>query len=229
MSVITLIRHGQASFGQAHYDRLSDLGQRQASLLGPDLVERGLIPVRVFAGSMERQQHTAQLALAAAGLELEVETDPGWNEFDHEQVLQAFRPEFSSNTAIKAFAAQQQNPQRFLMEQTYQAFSRWQSGQHDHDYHEPWQQFSVRVGAALARAEQLARDKQRVWVVSSGGAISVVAQQLMGFDNAQALKLNWHLVNAGVSKILASKDGLRLSSLNDHALFDKDNELVTYR
>ncbi|WP_298445180.1 histidine phosphatase family protein [uncultured Ferrimonas sp.] len=229
MSVIALIRHGQASFGAENYDCLSPIGRQQAELLGLDLRDRGLAPVRVFAGTMARQQDTAKLALAAAGLPLEVETDSGWNEFDHEQVLQVHCPEFADRAAFKALLAQQDNPKRFMLDTSYQAFQRWQSGQYDGDYTESWSAFCARVSAALSRAQHIANDKQKLWVVSSGGAISAVAQQLLGVDNDRALQLNWHLVNAGVSKILASKDGLRLSSLNDHALFDKDNQLVTYR
>ena len=35
MSNIYLVRHGQASFGAADYDQLSELGLRQSALLGP--------------------------------------------------------------------------------------------------------------------------------------------------------------------------------------------------
>lgn len=229
MSIIALIRHGQASFGSDNYDQLSALGERQATLLGPDLIERGLRPDRVIAGSLKRQQDTAALALKAAGLDIEVETDPCWDEFDHQQVIRVYRPDFTDSAAIKAIAQQHSDPNRFVLEQSYQAFSRWQSGKHDADYSESWSQFQQRVGRGLAKIEQLAQDKQRVWVVSSGGAISAVAQQQLGCDNAATLKINWHMVNAGVTKLLAGRDGLRLLSLNDHALFDKQQQLVTYR
>ena len=34
MGNLTLIRHGQASFGEKDYDNLSDLGRKQGHLLG---------------------------------------------------------------------------------------------------------------------------------------------------------------------------------------------------
>ena len=34
MAVVYLVRHGQASFGAADYDVLSDAGRRQAAVLG---------------------------------------------------------------------------------------------------------------------------------------------------------------------------------------------------
>ena len=40
MSSVILVRHGQASFGKADYDQLSDLGYEQARHLGRVLRER---------------------------------------------------------------------------------------------------------------------------------------------------------------------------------------------
>lgn len=38
MSVIYLVRHGQASFGSDDYDRLSTIGREQAQALGEYLI-----------------------------------------------------------------------------------------------------------------------------------------------------------------------------------------------
>jgi len=43
MSELYLIRHGQASFGTADYDRLSEKGIRQASVLGDHLADLDVI------------------------------------------------------------------------------------------------------------------------------------------------------------------------------------------
>ena len=51
MSNITLIRHGQANTGardEISYDRLSDLGHRQASWLGTPLRETGSADARLY-------------------------------------------------------------------------------------------------------------------------------------------------------------------------------------
>ncbi len=42
MALLFLVRHGQASFGQAHYDQLSDQGRQQARWLGEYFAGRGL-------------------------------------------------------------------------------------------------------------------------------------------------------------------------------------------
>ena len=42
MGTLYLVRHGQASFGAADYDNLSELGHRQAVRLGEYWRERGM-------------------------------------------------------------------------------------------------------------------------------------------------------------------------------------------
>jgi broad specificity phosphatase PhoE len=65
MARLVLIRHGQASYGQADYDRLSPRGEEQARTLGPHLASLGLDAL--FVGPLRRQQQTAQYAREAAG------------------------------------------------------------------------------------------------------------------------------------------------------------------
>ena len=50
MSSILLVRHGQASFGAADYDNLSDVGHEQSRVLGAALAARGVSPDVVVAG-----------------------------------------------------------------------------------------------------------------------------------------------------------------------------------
>ena len=64
MTTIYLIRHGQASFGAANYDQLSNKGEQQATLLGQYFAKILKEQPYVYAGTMQRHQQTAQLALA---------------------------------------------------------------------------------------------------------------------------------------------------------------------
>ncbi|MGT2494736.1 phosphoglycerate mutase family protein [Cupriavidus basilensis] len=67
MATLFLVRHGQASFGAANYDCLSDTGRQQARWLGEYFRERGIAFKRVVAGSLVRQQDTAMEILAGMG------------------------------------------------------------------------------------------------------------------------------------------------------------------
>ena len=61
MTQIILIRHGQASFGAANYDALSDLGRTQARWLGEHFAKLGVRRARVICGTLSRQIDTADL------------------------------------------------------------------------------------------------------------------------------------------------------------------------
>ncbi len=60
MSEIYLIRHGQASFGEEVYDKLSPTGIRQARVLARHLAHLNPSFDMVYCGTMERQRMTAQ-------------------------------------------------------------------------------------------------------------------------------------------------------------------------
>ncbi len=65
MSVIYLIRHGQASFGTDNYDQLSAVGREQSAILGSYFATLGEPIHRIYTGTLERQRETAQLVAAA--------------------------------------------------------------------------------------------------------------------------------------------------------------------
>src|SRR5947209_7842624 len=71
MSILTLVRHGQASYMSEDYDKLSPLGERQARKLGQYLVHHQIVFDRVFLGPATRHFRTMELvaeAFLAAGL-----------------------------------------------------------------------------------------------------------------------------------------------------------------
>ncbi|HBD39143.1 MAG TPA: histidine phosphatase family protein, partial [Cupriavidus sp.] len=52
MATLFLVRHGQASFGAANYDCLSDTGRQQSRWLGEYFRDRGVQFRRVVAGTL---------------------------------------------------------------------------------------------------------------------------------------------------------------------------------
>src|SRR5262245_33465157 len=63
MSVLVLARHGQASFLQSDYDKLSPLGEQQSRMLGSFWAAHGIRFDEVLSGPRVRQIRTAELAL----------------------------------------------------------------------------------------------------------------------------------------------------------------------
>ena len=114
MTTIYLIRHGQASFGAESYDKLSPNGELQAKLLGQYFNQILKEEPYVIAGSMQRHQQTANLALAECFPEAEIQTDSAWNEFNHQQVFAQYEPRFNEPHLLKKEVENEVNKQKYL-------------------------------------------------------------------------------------------------------------------
>jgi broad specificity phosphatase PhoE len=236
MGKIYLVRHGQASFGTSNYDRLSELGKEQGRLLGKWLAETGQRFHTVVTGDMQRHRETAQACMSMlpdgmAPPPAGWVTDAGFNEYDHEQVLQRHRPDFVDPIAVKQFLAEGDDAKRVFQRMFEEAMSRWMSGQHDDEYREPWPVFRERVLAALQRLLDAAGQSQNILVFTSGGTIATLCQKLLGLSDRQMAELNWTLVNAAVTKLLYRPGRVTLSYMNSYAHLEMlgEKHSITYR
>ncbi|HJR90123.1 MAG TPA: histidine phosphatase family protein [Aeromicrobium sp.] len=231
MSVLLLVRHGQASFGKRNYDALSERGHEQARIVGAALAARGVAPTRVVCGGLRRHAETVDGILeglgSSAGPELVV--DDGWDEFNFEHVMQVHRPMYKSRVLLFADYARTRPSERRARFQALfeEATQRWTGGDADDDYEESFPAFSERVDAALRRTANEAEGT--VVVVSSGGPIGLVASRLLAGDASLWVQLNRVAVNAAVTKLVAGRSGITLSTYNEHSHLEHDRSLVTYR
>jgi broad specificity phosphatase PhoE len=220
VSVVLLVRHGQASWGADDYDVLSPVGERQAGVVGAALAGRGVAPDLVLHGTMKRQRKTARLLVEAAGWHAPVETDQGWNEMDHVQVLERQPRSFAGDAPTA----------REFQDWFEAATERWTHGGHDDDYDESFPEFGARVASALDRVvARLGSDGVAV-VVTSGGPIARLAARLLGGGADLHRMLAPVVVNASATKVVVGRRGRTLVSFNDHGhLEDADPALLTYR
>lgn len=238
-TTIHLIRHGQAAFGAADYDQLSDLGREQSRLLGAALAPLAGEGDLAICGGMRRHRETAEECLAAmlgpspaggSGVGARAPAcDQRWNEFDHVQILARHRPEYADHARLSADLRAQPDPHRAFQTLFAAAMQRWAGGEFDADYDEPWPAFRARCSAALQAVAAQAGDARNVWVFTSGGPIAAIAQWLLDAPDAQALRLSWTLVNASHTQVHAARGGLRLSTFNGHAHLYPRAGLITYR
>ncbi len=232
MSTIYLIRHGQASFGAENYDALSPIGFEQARVLGEHLAQR-LLPaaaVQVFAGDMRRHRETAQTCLAALARELAPCIHAGFNEFDHEAVIDACEPRWRDHALMATELRAAPDAHRAFQQMFERAVARWTGGEHDADYREPWPAFRARCEAALAHVVENMPRGENALVFTSGGTITALCLGLMRLDIEAAFRLNWTFANAGITKLRGGRDGWRVASLNEHGHFEGEHEaLLTYR
>jgi len=232
MGQIFLVRHGQASFGQANYDQLSPLGEKQAGLLGDWFAQRGQAFQRVVCGDMRRHEQTAMACLARIpGAPQDFDTDAGFNEYDHHEVLVRHRPDFDDPEAVQRFLRETPNAKRAFQQEFERAMLRWMDGVNDGDYRESWPQFQARVQAALKRVLEAAQASQNIVVFTSGGTIATLCQGLLAMEDRAVAELNWSLVNAAVTKLFYQPDRVVLSYLNSYHHLEALGEpgSITYR
>lgn len=236
MTVIYLVRHGQASFSADNYDQLSDQGIEQAKLVGQYLQKKISMPNRIITGDMLRHQQTAANSLDAflseeTDAKINPQEDARWNEYDHQNILGAYNPELSTPSSARQYLAQQAKPLEHFKTLFINAVEQWIAADNQQAYSESFTCFSRRVITALKDvAEQ--NKTGNVIIYTSGGPISLVVCYLLGMPLSQFIEVNWSLVNAGVTKIVTRGNArkLTLSTLNEHDIFEQhtNKKLITY-
>lgn len=229
MATLYLIRHGQASFGKANYDALSDTGWEQGRVLGRWLADK-VSPTAVFSGDLQRHQETVAAISEGYGKPLPgLQINAGFNEFDHEAVVHALKPAWADRHVMARELQKHDKPAKAFQMTFVEAVQRWVSGQFAADYPESWSDFQTRVLAALDDATANAGGGD-ILVASSGGPISVVMQSLLGLDDSRALALNEVIANTSVTRLLFSGERRNLAVFNSYAHLESTApELVTFR
>jgi broad specificity phosphatase PhoE len=247
MATMLLVRHGQASWFEENYDRLSTTGEAQSRLLGELWAGRGLEVTRVFTGPRLRQVRSAEVcgeAYAAAGGQW-----PGsvvLEDLDEMRIEPLFReqmPElFERHAHLRALgdsmlAADGNEARARVVGRLFEGVvTMWVKGQIGAQGVESWEQFRTRVQRALRAAQEfrsegnLARapSGRTVAVFTSAGVIVAATQRALGLDDDKALALAWHLCNSSVSEFLFSGERWSLRSFNSVPHLH-DAEMITYR
>lgn len=226
---LLLIRHGQASFGAADYDRLSPLGERQSRLLGQHFARTGYAPAAWCSGTLTRQRDTLSGISAGLSSVLDGEALPAFDEYDHVALLRAYLPRAQAELGQPDTAALYADPTRFQ-----QAFARvmqhWAAGSASDHSLESWGQFRTRIAQGLA--ELAARHEgRRVALVTSGGPIACAIGLALGLDAETTFRLNWTIYNGSLSELRLKHGRWSLHGFNavPHFELAGDPALLTYR
>lgn len=227
MASLYLIRHGQASFGSENYDALSPLGEKQCLLLGQWWRARSTAFDRAVTGPMHRHKQSFQAFCTGMDREMGAVEIPELAEFDHENVLEVYRPDFADKAVMMRTLAAAPNPRRAFQDMFTEAVSRWHDPRHAADYKEPWAVFKARV---LRGFEILRETNGDTLVFTSGGVISVILQAVLDVDEAHCFALNAVTVNSSVSRVLYRSGEASLAGFNNIAHLEVENasNLITY-
>jgi broad specificity phosphatase PhoE len=234
MGRIIVVRHGQASYGQPDYDRLSDLGVRQCEMLGRYYAARGWRFDRVVVGPRRRhwQSHDAiagAFRAAANATWPDPVEDPGLDEYQAFEVMDHYAPGHR-DLAVNTDEGRRQY--FFLYRQTMR---RWLSGDSPDaspNNVESWRKFRDRVEASVQRLrESLANGgaEKTILAVTSGGPMAAAVGYALGLDDLRTMEQSWMVSNGSYSEFLVSRtpDEDRFSVLSFNATPHLDPELVT--
>jgi broad specificity phosphatase PhoE len=239
MSVLVLVRHGQASFLEEDYDKLSTIGQTQSRQLGEYWARRGVRFDRVISGPRVRQKHTAELVgegFREAGLPWpDAEIVPEFDEFQFGGILESFLPQLmETNTHVRELMADYENAESMpdkkkKFQKAFEAIvDLWISGQLKSSDVESWPAFVNRVRKGIHDIVSTNGSGSRIAVFTSGGPTAVSMKVALNLADQDSIQLAWQLRNGAITEFLYSGNRFTLSSFNNVSHLD-DPELWTYR
>ena len=221
MSILHLIRHGQASFGADDYDNLSPKGIEQSIALGKALSEKESKFDHVIVGPHRR--HIQTFEGIKQGYKFSDLPDPVIDDrFAENQLMeiaQHFIPQIlntnKSTNEIFHEVPQEDRHDKFL--KLFQVVAKkWMN--EELDLSEPdFEGFSVfraRIANTLNSIQEQTTDKSDIMVVTSGGAISGFYAEATECSQEEIMKLNFGLKNVSISEFLVTTERFTLKAFN---------------
>lgn len=239
MSILWVVRHGQASFWEDHYDKLSPLGEEQARRLGDYCVKHNVRLDHVFVGPLDRQRRTAELAGDAvrnAGLPWpELEVHDGLAEMPIEALAREVMPRLMleheplMELVTKFQSVEDRDEKQRLFQRGFEIVAEhWQGGKVKSETLEHWEGFQTRVGGAIAAILDGRHGGKHVAVFTSGGPTALAVQRALGVSSEKTLELIWRVRNCSISEFLYTDGRFTLSAFNTTPHLDEER-LLTYR
>jgi broad specificity phosphatase PhoE len=191
MGTLYLVRHGQASFGAADYDQLSELGRRQCQALGDWFRERGIVFEAVLRGTLRRHEQSLAALLQGYGAAPDALAWPGLNEYDGEAIVRALNPEpIADPHSAEGYRA------HFRLLRV--GLQRWMAGDTAPAGMPSYAEFVAGVTGALDHVRQ--QHEGDVLMVSSGGPISTAVGHVLGTSAETTIELNLRIRNSSLTE-----------------------------
>lgn len=234
MATIYLIRHGQASFGSDDYDKLSELGARQAQVTGQYLRQSGISFDAVYSGDLLRQRETAQLAIAGQDSVTHA-IDPRFNEIQNDEQVRLLVPEVvKTNPAIQQLVDRGLSSSKDYQKVIEAVFNHWVSPHCNNDGLQSWSDYSGNVRQALTDVMREQGGGKTIGIFTSGGTIATIVGQVLGLGGEDTYKFYEPVFNCSVTQLFYSGGKVSLSYFNDCSFLrvmgaQNGESLVSYR
>lgn len=226
MSFLYFFRHGQAGT-RDNYDSLSELGERQAALLGSYLASQRIEFRAAYSGSMQRQRRTGAAVARAyeqAGFEFPpVEVHPEWNEFDLDHVYGEMAPQIAAEDEefareYEAMLAEVQANQGLPDAEVHrkwapcdvQVVDAWIRSRYEYSG-ESWDAFRARVAT---HRDSLHGAEGNVAIFTSATPTAIWTGLALDIHDLRILPLAGALYNSSITVLRLRAGQLRLFSFN---------------
>ncbi|XDD46344.1 histidine phosphatase family protein [Leptospira sp. WS39.C2] len=183
MSYLYLVRHGQADRLGKNYDQLTELGWKQANLLGEYFKQQRIEFDSVFTGSLNRQKQTAEGIIKSFTNEKFCIPDPiensAWDEFDSRMWLGIAAKIRNSNESFaklyelykKAWEDGKEETRHYFQELIQLVLADWVNGVWDPVEPYTFQEYIEKVSVG---PKQIPLDVKSTLVVSSSTPIAIM-------------------------------------------------------
>jgi len=205
VGTLYLIRHGQASYGEPDYDRLSARGVEQALAIGRWAATENI--GALYCGPLRRQRQTAQYAREAAGGALpEPQTLPELAEYPAFEMLQHMVPRLVAEDPRYEQLITAPTP-RLLDDAFHTILSRWSRDEWTADGIERVTGFVDRIRTGLDRVLRAAGRGARLACVTSAGPIGVAVGLVFGIPAERAVRTSIVVRNASITELRFRSQG----------------------
>tara|TARA_B100000959_G_scaffold174445_1_gene182670 strand:+ start:15584 stop:16294 length:711 start_codon:yes stop_codon:yes gene_type:complete len=236
MSELIVVRHGQASFGEASYDKLSERGIEQVRLLARHWQDLGEEFDCIYSGTLRRQQETAnELLPLVKGCPDKPLLHASLNEYNSNPLLQIYLRDHSADEGFDPALTWPVNDPRLFQQLFEAATSRWirnelEPGEQESAF-EHWSSFKSRVHGALDEIMSQHSKRSRVLISTSGGVIAMALQRVLNFSDEHVIATNWMVHNSSVTRIKYGNGKISLTQFNGLSHLEKQGlqQMVTYR
>ncbi|TFG79903.1 MAG: hypothetical protein E4H19_15990 [Chromatiales bacterium] len=205
MSVLHLVRHGQAAFGTENYDQLTPLGIEQCAQLARHWSGLGRPEPLLFTGRLIRQRDSAEAFARSlgevTGHRPAVSMVDDLEEYDHATLLREYAIRYREDTDLAAL----NRDHRAFHLLIRQALERWAAG--DLRNFEPYGAFRDRCATALRQLMQQVGRGKTALVFGSAGSLAAAIQPILGLGDWDLLRLKLNFFNTGVTRVLFNSAG----------------------
>lgn len=233
MMELYFIRHGQASFGEADYDRLSPVGELQALLLGRRFRKSGARFDAVYSGSLKRQVQTAKIVMNQmdGGGGDRIIIDSNFNELESsDRMINRLYAVIRGDRELAARMKQIHNDYGAIG-QVFDVAAKTGALAADEDTRiRRSQQFRERISNGIGNLISQSGENRKVAVFTSGGPTAVALRKTLETSKEQMIRLGWELRNTSITVLRYDQGRLQLVLFNcvAHLEAQNDPELITY-